>query len=88
MASGEQWTALRWVEAGAGYLASCGEHEQGDAIIRDAEGGGYVWTVDMLPYDMEPAVYGLVDTLDAAKAAAERQVAQWPGLIEGAKRHG
>ena len=81
-------TALRWVEAGAGYIASCGEHQQGEVMIRDARGGGYLWQVDMLPYDMEPTIYGLAGTLEAAKAAAERQVAQWPGLIEGAKRNG
>lgn len=87
MSAENQTTALQWVEAGAGYIASCGEHQQGDAIIHDARGGGYVWHVDMLPLDMEPAIYGVADTLDAAKHAAERQVAQWPMLIEGAWRY-
>ena len=66
----QQTTAMRWVEAGAGYIASCGEHQQGEVMIRDAHSGGYLWQVDMLPYDMEPAIYGLAGTLDAAKAAA------------------
>lgn len=81
-------TALQWVEAGAGWIAPCGEHQQGDAIIRDAEGGGYLWHVNMLPLDMEPAVFGRAETVEAAKAAAERQAAQWPALIDGARRYG
>lgn len=85
-ASSTAGPSARWTEAGAGYIASCGELGQGVMIVAGAGGGGFAWVVDMLPDDIEPAIIGTAETLAAAQAAAERQAACWPGLIEGAKR--
>lgn len=83
---------LTWSRRHAGYLARCGEEGQGVVSVmpfRQIDGTDqWTWSLDMLPVDAEPAVFGTVATADEAKAAAERQVASWPVLIEGARRHG
>ena len=81
---------LRWIFAGFGHAwASCGDEGQGIVTARlDDDGTGATWCLDMLPGDSEPTITGHAATFAEAQAAAESQVAEWPGLIEGATRNG
>lgn len=84
--------ALTWSRRHDGYIASCGEESQGVASVqryRQTDGTDqWTWSVDMLPHDAEPCIFGTAATTADAKAAAARQVTNWPQLIEGARRHG
>lgn len=78
---------IQWRDREGGYCsASVGEHQQGIASAGPLAAGGYRWLVDMLPGDAERVVTGIAGCATTAKAAAERQVAAWPVVIEGARR--
>lgn len=70
------------------WVASCGSEGQGKVTISLRPEGAYRWVVDMLPGTAEPAIGGQAEALEDAQYAAARQVAAWPGVIVGARRHG
>jgi hypothetical protein len=69
------------------YAAICGEEGQGRVSVfyRNL---AWEWSVDMLPDDAEPKIRSARSCASAfdAMAAAQRQVDEWPALIEGARR--
>ena len=73
------------------WVASFGEEGQGVATVwhspQPGEPERYLWCVDVLPADREPQIKGVRIGIDAATSAAERQVAAWPTLIDGARRY-
>lgn len=78
---------MEWRDADSDcWWASFGDELQGSAAVGPVEAGQFRWVVDVLPGDPEDALTGLAPCADTAKAAAERQVAAWPTLIEGARR--
>ena len=77
------WRAFRSRHPGA--CAKIGADGQGDASVVRCQ-GAWIAVVDMLPDDLEGAIYIRAETEDAAKRAAERQVAVWPTLLPGAHR--
>lgn len=83
---------LTWSRHHRSYLARCGQDGQGVVTVIpfcQMDGNAqWAWCVDMLPADLEPCIFGTATTAADAKVAAERQVTNWPQLIEGARRHG
>lgn len=80
---------LYWVRHGAdAFRAVCGGQGQGRVEVRRTPFGGWGWRLDMLPLDAEPCLRSTRDHAShaAAMMAAERQVAAWPSVIEGAMR--
>ena len=78
MSAGLKWHAI--------WRANCGSQGQGRVAVYP-RGDKWTFVLDMLPGDQEPQIHGaLYPTDDFAKLAAERQVAAWPSLVEGARR--
>jgi hypothetical protein len=77
---------LAWSRHGDRWLASCGDRQQGFAVVR-RQREGWTFVLDMLPLDAEPLVVGdTYLTPERAQAEAARQMQAWPSLIEGARR--
>jgi hypothetical protein len=78
---------LTWSRDAHGYIARFGDEGQGEARVLPWR-ESWVWIVDALPFDIEPAISSRFPYLQAADAqrAAEAQVEAWPSLIEGARR--
>ena len=79
---------LDWSRGHSGqlFVACCGEEGQGRASVQQRRDGTWGWRLDMLPGDSEPIITGAAPSAAAAMGDVERQVAQWPALIEGARR--
>jgi hypothetical protein len=69
------------------YAAVCGEEGQGRVVVA-CRNLAWEWSVDMLPDDAEPKIRSGRSCASAfdAMAAAQRQVAAWPVLVDGARR--
>jgi hypothetical protein len=68
------------------FTACCGEEGQGRASVSRGREGRWHWILDMLPGDPEPVIIGSAAAAACAIGDVERQVAQWPALIDGASR--
>lgn len=72
---------LQWYPCKGGLAAEF--LEDGMARIGYFEDGLH-WWVDHQPYARTPVIHGRAASFAEARAAAERQCAAWPLLVEGA----